>query len=306
MGLSIFLVILLTMIFWYAILPFIGGFYSRYRWRKFRNRFSDLCICPLLDYSQYRQLDNQEGIFRFTGNIESITDGHTLWVRGNDLTIPVSLSKTKCYQLPMHEGDGLPEAPQQIRWNRVSTLTENSKVFIGGQLKMQDNRLNFISTKENPLMVIFYNCPDSELKNTIIRAARTRNEYWNSFTPVSLAVGALILISIAASYLYRPAFRLIVISSFIAVFVPILPVLPPGFVFTVLCRRLTWNARRLRINSDLAHFDLIPGASKKLARRYAIKAYSLEAFAWLLMLLCITINIVFIFLVLYLLEVISL
>ena len=305
MRFPIFLVIFFVMIFWYAILPFTGGFYNRYKWRKFRNRFNDFCHCSLLDYKQYRQLDIQEEIFRFAGYIESITDGHTLWVKGCDLTISVSLYKTKCFLLPMHEGDGLPEAPQQIRWNRVSTLTESSKVFIGGQLMMQDNRLSFISTKENPLMVIFYNCPDTELKNTIIRAARTRNEYWNSFTPVSLAIGALILFSIAAFYLYRPAFRLNVISAFVAVFVPVLPVLPPGFVFTVLNRRLTWNARRLRINSDLAHFDLMPGASKSLSRRYAIKAYSLEAFAWLLMLMGIVINIVFIFLILYLFEVIS-
>ena len=154
-------------------------------------------------------------------------------------------------------------------------------------------------------MVIFYNCPDSELTTGIVRTARTRNEYWNSFTPISLVSGALILISIAALFLDRPAFRLTVIGAFIAVFIPILPVLPPGFLLTVMYRRLTWNARKLRINWDLANFALMPGASKKLAKHFAIRAYTLETFAWVLLLLGICINIVFIFLILFLFQVIS-
>jgi hypothetical protein len=32
-----------------------------------------------------------EAVFSFTGEIESITDVHTLWVKGAYLTIPISL-----------------------------------------------------------------------------------------------------------------------------------------------------------------------------------------------------------------------
>jgi hypothetical protein len=261
-------------------------------------------LSPLLDYRQYRQLD-EEAVFRFTGNIESITDGHTLWVRGEDLTIPVLLSKTKCYLLPKHEGSELPEAPEQIRWNRVSTLTEGSKVFIGGKLKNQENRYNFMQSKENPLMVIFYSCPDDELPGTVIRAARTRNEYWNYITPASIGIGAFILIYIAASFLDRPAFRLTVISALTACFIPILPIFPPGFILTSLYRRLTWNARKLRAEYDLTRFSLLPGSTERLANSFAIRAYSLEALAWVFMLLGICINLIFIFLILLLFQVIS-
>jgi hypothetical protein len=261
-------------------------------------------LCPLLDYRQYRQLDDF-GVFRFMGSIESITDARTLWVRGDDLTIPVSLANTKCFLLPRHEGDGLPDAPEQVRWNRASTLTEGSKVFIAGKLTMQDNRFIFIPTKEHPLVVIFYNCPDTELASTIISAARTRNEYWNSFTPASIVVGALSLIYIAASFLNRPAFRLTVISSLIAVFIPILSIFPPGLLFTSFYRRLTWNARKLRAHGDLARYDLLQGFSQNHAGRFALHAYLLEIFAWLLMLLGIFINIIFIFLILILFQVIT-
>jgi len=292
-------------IFWYGILPIAGGFYNRYKWRKFRNRFINFQACPLLDYKQYRGSIFDGGVFRFTGGIESITGGHTLWVRGEDLTIPVSLEKTKCFLLPMQEKDGFPALPELIRWNHISTLPEGAKVFIGGQIDTQNNRLSFCSTKKEPLMVIFYNYPDSELTGTIIRAARTHNEYWNSFTPVFIAIGALILIYIAASFLGRPAYRMTAISAFIAVFMPVLPVLPPGFLFTTLYGRLSWNARHLRVTGDLTFFDLTDNASKINARRYTIRAYITEALAWFILLLGICINIVFIILILFLFQVIS-
>jgi hypothetical protein len=334
---------------------------------------------PLLDYRQYRQMGNEGGVFRFTGEIESITDGHTLWVKGDDLTIPVSLEKTKCFLLPAHKGDGVPEAPEQIHWNRISTFNEGVKVFIGGQVKTRDDRLSFLSIKEKPLMVVFYNCPESKLTGEIIRAARNRNEYWNGITPVSIVIGAMALVFIAAAFLNRPAFRMTVITALVAIFVPILPMLPPGFLLTVLYRRMTWHARKFRAYLDLARlplrylqqgsensvlstgekygyikydslppeagnegfpflvpdikedkkpqwhffgvldssgqlsaskdpfvsFGILPSSPRILSRRYAIKAYTLEALAWLILLLGVFINIVFIYLILFLLRGIS-
>ena len=363
----------------YGVIPISGGFYKRSKWRRFRNRFDELRLSPLLNYRQYRQLGNDGGVFRFTGELESIT-GETLWVRGENLTIPVSLKKTKCFLLPIYEGE-TPETPEQIRWNRVSTITDGAKVFIGGQIKNQNDRLNFCSTKENPLMVIFYNCPDSELTSGIIRSARARNEYWNNFTMVSIAIGAISLIYTAVSLLDRPALRLNVIGALTAVFAPILQSFPPSYLFTILYRRMTWDARNLRAYWDLARlpmrflqpeqesgilstgekygfvkldslpdettsgtipflipedagkerkqpwyffgvldgtsslpqrskdpfvsFGILPTNPSLLVRRYAIRSYTLEVFAWLILLLGICVNIIFIFIILFLLGVIS-
>jgi len=267
--------------------------------------FNNLRLRPILEYRLYRQLDEDGGIFRFTGGIESITDGRTLWVRGDDLTIPVSLEKTKCYFLPIHEGTGLPQAPELIKWNRISTFTEGAKVFIGGRLKVNNNRLNFETEKEQPLMVIFYNCPDADFPSSIIQAARTRNEYWNSVTPVSIVIGVMALIYIASSFLDRPAFRLTVISALAAVFIPVLPIFPPGFLFTLLYRRISWSARKLRADYDLARFGFLVQIPPRLVKYFALRAYALEAFAWIVMLLGISVNLVFIFLILYLFRIIS-
>jgi hypothetical protein len=291
----------------YGIIPIAGALFSRYKWRRFRSRFNKLRRCTLLDYRLYRQLPdcgNANTLFRFTGEIESITDGRTLWVRGKDMTIPVSLEKTKCFLLPIQDGEA-PEAPEPIRWNTVCTLTEGAKVFIGGQVKMQNNRLNFCSAKEEPLMVIFYNCPDDNLPVAIISGARKHTEYWNSLTPISLIFGALALIYIAASLLGRPAFHITVISAIVAIFIPILPVFPPGFLLTFLYRRLSWNARKLRANWDLTRFGLLPNPSQQTTSRFAFHTYVIEAFAWLTLFLGILINVGFIYLLLILFRVIS-
>jgi hypothetical protein len=244
---------------------------SRYKWRQFRRRFDELRLRPLLDYRMYRHIDSagprggagEGGIFRFTGGFESVTDGHTLWIQGESLTLPVSLTNAQTWLLPMQEEEGMPEVfdpgeevMEPVRWDRVSTLTEGAKVFVGGSLVFKEERWCFVSTRETPLIVIFYDCPDTALTPRIIRAGRYRNEYWNPVTPYSLAIGVLCQIYIAVSFLPRPAFRLTVISALIALSTPLLPLLPPGLLFTVVYRHLAWRARILRAYRDLCRLPL--------------------------------------------------
>ncbi|GHT52880.1 hypothetical protein FACS1894106_2550 [Spirochaetia bacterium] len=248
-----------------------GGLVSRRSWRVFRRRFDDLRLRPLLDYGIYSRRETsagtesrgEGGIYRFIGGFESVTDGHTLWIRSDSLTIPVALAGAQTYLLPMQEGGFLPgafdpgeEAPERIRWDRVSTLTEGAKVFVGGALALRNNRWTFVSTPEAPLLVIFYDGPDRSLAIRTIRAGRHRNEYWNSITPYALVLGALSLIFIAVSFLPRPAFRLIAITAFIAIFIPLFPMVPPGLLFTVMYRRLWWRARIFRAYRDLVRLPL--------------------------------------------------
>jgi hypothetical protein len=71
-----------------------------------------------------------------------------------------------------------------------------------------------------------------------------------------LIIGALCLIFIAMLFLSRPAFRLTVIVSIIAMFVPLYPMIPPGMLFTVMYRRLSWRSRVLRAYRDLIRLPL--------------------------------------------------
>jgi hypothetical protein len=254
-------VILALAAFFYGLVPVAGALISRRTWRVFRRRFDDLRLRPLLDYGVYCRQEG--GVYRFTGGFESITDGHTLWIRSESLTIPVALAGAQTYMLPMQDGGLSPgafdpgeEAPERIRWDRVSTLTEGARVFVGGALVLQDDRWAFVSTGAAPLLVIFYDGPDRSLAIRAIRAGRHRNEYWNGITPYALILGALALIFMAVSFLSRPAFHLTVIVAFIAVFTPLFPMVPPGLLFTLLYRRLWWRARIFRAYRDLARLPL--------------------------------------------------
>jgi hypothetical protein len=246
-----------------------GALVKRYKWHIFRKRFDELRLSPILNYSQYSQEENDTGLsqkadtFRFVGGFESVTDGQTLWIRSEDLTVPVSLQNAEIYLLPMQKSEGISEifdpgeeTPEKIRWERVSALTEGARVFAGGCLVCQDGRRIFQSAKEKTLMVIFFDGPDHSLATRAIRAGRNRGEYWNTITPYSLVIGALCQIIIAVAFLSRPAFRLTVIVSIIALFVPLYPMIPPGLLFTVIYRRLAWRSRILRAYRDLARLPL--------------------------------------------------
>ena len=254
-------------VFWYGLVPLAGAVIRRREWRAFRRRFSELRLRPALDYRRYCQQEKngtgEPGIFRFVGGLESVTDRQTLWIRGDDLTVPVFLKSAETYLLPMQENAGAAgsfdpgeESPRKISWEKVSSLTEGARVFVGGLLAPIDGQWGFASTKENPLIVIFFDGSNRDLSSMVIRAGRHRGEYWNSITPFSLILGAASQILMAVSFIPRPAFRLTAIVAFIALFIPLYPIIPPGLLFSVAYRRLSWKARLLRIYADFALLPL--------------------------------------------------
>jgi hypothetical protein len=281
-------VILAFAAFWYGIIPVIGAFFTRRAWRRFRRRFDELRLSPLLDYAAYRQ--GGGGKYRFLGGFESVTDGHTLWIRDAELTVPVALTGAQTYVLPMplepgagHPGLSPPglfpdgksasgksgekkaihesfdpgkETPQRVKWEQLTSLTEGAKVFVGGSLVFMNDRPGFASTKENPLLVIFYDGPDRSLAIQAIRAGRQGNEYWNNLTPYALALGVFSQLFMILLYIQRPVFQLTVIAAFAAMFIPLFPLIPPGLVFTVFYRRLWWRGRVYRAYRDMVRLPL--------------------------------------------------
>jgi hypothetical protein len=248
-------------VFWYGLVPVAGAFVNRRNWRLFRRRFDDLCLKPFLDYAACGRDDG--GIYRFIGGFESITGGHTIWIRNEELTIPVSLDDAYIYVLSMPQKDepswGFTpgnETPVRIKWDHITALTEEAKIFVGGALMLKDNRMTFCSEQGNPLLVIFYEGPDRSLAGRIIRAGRDSNEYWNFLTPYALTLGSLSQLTIAMNFVNRPAYMLTAITAFLAVFIPLFPMAPPGFALTILYKRLWWYARIFRVYRDLTRLPL--------------------------------------------------
>ena len=238
----------------------------RYKWYKFRKHFNKLRLRPILNYSLFRQItkDNsslpqdKENSFRLFGKFESVTDGKILWIRSEDLTVPVLLKNAETYLLQMQNEKNMKKTfvtddsvPEKIRWDKVSALIENTKVCVCGDLLYHDGQWAFASTKENPLVIFFYDGHDDDLATYATRVCRSRKEYWNPVTPYSLAIGVLCHFIIIFLFLSRPAFRLTNIVSVVSLFVPLYPILPPGFLLTMAYSRLAWRARKLRSWSDI-------------------------------------------------------
>jgi hypothetical protein len=255
-------VIISLAVLFYGLVPIAGAFYSRRNWRYFRRRFNELGQKPILDYAACMSTgpgssagEGEE--FRFSGGFESLTGDKILWIRGEELTMPVDLRDARIYVLPDTETEGIPvyfdpgeEAPEQIRPDRISALTGGVKVFAGGSLCVRDGRKIFASASR-PLMVIFYEGPDRSLTIRTIRAGRHRNEFFNFITPYSFIAGAFSQIIIVMSLYSRPVYRLTLIAALIALFTPLFPWLPPGIFFTLAYRRLWWKARIFRAYRDL-------------------------------------------------------
>jgi hypothetical protein len=267
-------IILATAIFWHALIPLAGTFISRHKWRSFRERFIYLCRKPCLDYAALRH--NINGEYYFTGTLEAITDYNILWIKNDNLTVPVFLKTAQTYMLPLTEkkrgsGDKIyvdandfdvnAAAPRRLNWSRISAFTPGAKVFIGGVLKIVNGQQTFISEKGLPLLVIFYECSERTLSAGVVRAGRYQNEYWNAVTPYSTVGGTFSLLWIAQFFFARPAYRTTVLSAIVAIFGPLFPLLPPGLIFTIIYRQLWWRACLYRVFRDIALLPLKYGAS---------------------------------------------
>ena len=282
--------VIIPAVLFYAIIPVIGVYIERRRWRNFRRRFNDLRKALSLDYASLP--DDESKVYRFSGIFESISSDGTLWIKNDDLTVQADLKGAKTY---IFLDTGAPgDNFQRIRWDRISSLTGDARVFVGGCLVNRNARWVFSSVPETPLLIIFYEGSEDALAIHAVRAGRLHNEYFNFLTPYGFILGAFSQIIIAIVYLSRPAYMLIFVSAFIAFFTPLLPWIPPGILFATLYRRLWFQARIYRSNRDMIVYGMLPDEPISNAKRYNRKAYIFEVISWLFLLAGTGVNILFI------------
>jgi hypothetical protein len=250
-------------VLFYGLVPIAGAFVERQRWRFFRRRLGELRLRPHLDYAGLTSAGELTEEYRFCGAFESVSDGGPLWIRSRELTVQADLSNALTYIFPNTGGEDSPynfdlagEVPERIRWDRISALTGDAKVFVGGPLVRKENRRIFASMHESPLLIIFYEGSEKALAIGTVSAGRHRNEFFNFITPYSFILGAFSQILIAVSFLSRPAYLSTMIAALIALFTPIIPLIPPGILFTIAYRRLWSLARMYRAYRDLARLPL--------------------------------------------------
>lgn len=275
------------LVFWYGVAPLAGICIRRWHRKVFRQRFRDILRKPLLDYETWRLLEregSQNAQYRFFGKIEA-TSEKMLWVKNDSLLIPVELRNAQGFFINDN-------SLRRIVWHKLPYFSENTNIFLAGELVQREGRRIFASTPKKTLVAVLYDTEEEDLVLRIISASRNKNDYWNAFTPYSILIGAFSLIVTAVSFLRHPAFRFTVITAFIAVFIPLFPFFPPGILFTALNRFLRKQSETASIRADM--LAIREPQKRREARYYSLKAVICEAGAIICVIVGIGANVFFV------------
>ncbi len=252
----------------YILIPGIGGFYVRSRWRNFRHRIIEASTYPRISYGIINS--GPEGLigkYRFFGTLEAIQENR-IWVRNEKISLRADLSGCSVYLLPTNgygergeNGNGnqgwqRDEEPQRVSWNKIFSLPEGTKMFISGPLYRENGRRIFRSEKGNPLTVVIYDGPEKTILRRSIWSGRQKNEYWNSFTPMSVTAGSFGLFIHAYTMFRDPILRFPAIVTLTVSLLPVVLFIPPGILLFFLYRRLWNRGRFLRAERDLLQLPL--------------------------------------------------
>lgn len=247
----------------YVLIPGIGAFAARARWRSFRRRIIDASLRPTAGYVQLRADEAGSGylgVFRCFASLEAIQGDDTVWIRDGRVSFAVRMTDVSVYMLPsgLYPPGGQPgsielsdEMPAIVPWAKVGSLPEGTRLFVCGPLYISESKAVFRSDAAADLTVVIYDGDERTLLQRSIWSGRQRNEYWNRLTPLSLACGSLSLIVLASVHIASPWLRSTAILAVAGSLVPVLPLGPPGVALFFVYRRLWQQARYLRAERDL-------------------------------------------------------
>ncbi|NBF39964.1 MAG: hypothetical protein GVY14_06065 [Spirochaetes bacterium] len=250
----------------FIIIPGAGAVSVRRRWRRFRRALVRAALAPTVTYSalsHLRRAAGGGGRYRFFGRLEAIEDDDVIWLNDGAISVAADVARTTAYLLPSTGSRQQPsrpvseESPDRVPWSRLTTLPERTPVFVAGELRLEGDRPVFrAEAPGDELLLILYDGPGEDVLQHSVWTGRQRNEYWNLLTPASLAVGSLALLLAAYILLRIPADRSAAILAVSCALIPILPLLPPGFISFPLYRRMWRRGRYLRAERDILRLPL--------------------------------------------------
>ena len=244
----------------YVLIPGVGAFGVRRRWRLFRKRIIEASLRVPVTYRLVRSLPRVAAAkgspARFVGALESIQGEHTAWVRGEDLTIAVDMSDSDVYLVAGSEPDRPTAPPTRTTWARVGSLPEGVKILVSGRLDTSEAHPVIRSDGIEPVLAVFYDGAERSLLRRSTWSGRQLNEYWNSVTPGALAGGSFALIILAYVLFQQPLSPVFGRLAIGLASVPVLPLLPPGVALFYLYRVGWRRGRRLRAHRDVLRLPL--------------------------------------------------
>lgn len=253
--------------FFFLILPLLGAFITRGRWRKFRHKLIFLGKQPRFS-GYFDPAVPWTGLIY--GQIEGIQGSTWLWLRSQGRSIRVNAGNAEVcmFEGQQRSGRRLPEPPVRLRWSHVGAVAEGSRVMVWGQVLSRNGRLQLEAPEgEKGPFLVFYEGDDASLLRRLLGNSRQQNEYWNIFTPFGLLIGfALVAILAFDAFQTLPNRLWGVILTSLAL-MPFSILLPPGLAAYYVYRRLWRRSRRLRSRRDMLY--LVPG--RKLERQHLLE-----------------------------------
>ena len=256
---------LLTIAFiFYLVIPGLGAFYIRSRWRVFRNSVMEASLYSTLTYEDIRRSRGFIGQYRMIGKYQGVEENdRVIWLKNGVLSVKVDISAADFYILPSSAGieyEGRVERNDllsstgtltKISWKNVYSIDEGSEFLVAGPVFIEKHNGVFQATDNNRLLILQFDGDAKSIMRRSIWAGRQRNEYWNVFTPGSLLLGAFSLF-IVAYLIYSGTGDLDLVSVAVSLsLLPLTPLLPPGVIFFYMYRSLWERGRSLRAERDL-------------------------------------------------------
>jgi len=275
-------------VLFYAVLPAFGAFLARGQWRRFRKTVTLVSHYPTATPGVLgRERTAPVGYYRFFGTLEAIQGDDRIWLTNGRFSVAADLRNVRVYLIPETEGNepvslahrGAAASLGSVPWSRIFSLPEGTPVFVGGALFSEEGRGVFRDNGQARLLVVIHDCPKESLVLRAISSGRQRNEYMNSFTLPSVAIGSLSLVLLAFTLLALPE-RVVSLLALTAGLAPLSPFLPPGFPLYFAYRSHWKKARLLRVQRDVVRLPLryFPPSSGAIRGRRATLLPDMEPY----------------------------
>ncbi len=92
----------------YGIIPGIGAFLVRSRWRSFRREVIRSSFLPIVTYRTLVELNNvsqdSSSQFRFFGILEGVQEDNTIWLRSENLALSADMTGQDLFLPPFTAG----------------------------------------------------------------------------------------------------------------------------------------------------------------------------------------------------------
>ncbi|MDC7234517.1 MAG: hypothetical protein PQJ58_14890 [Spirochaetales bacterium] len=263
---SVLLLLLFIAFLFYLIIPIGGAFYVRKNWRVFRTNLRRSLDLPMA-VPGFTEKQGSLGLHRFLGELEAIEGDDLLWIKGSQGTITAEMKNARVYNMTdtgvqtrvyshLYPYTLPGKSLVHMSWNDIFSLTEGTRLFLFGDLNVQNRKYCLKSSRELPLTVIIYNEDPFTLIPRAAWCGRHSNEFWNFLTPWSVLTGTLLLLIHSVWFLqYSSNYSVIFISLFLSL-IPLILFLPPG-VFLFNLYKYFWDrGRRFRAERDLIRLPL--------------------------------------------------